>query len=318
MRSTRGWTRARNIRRCALVALVVALAPPACGGNGDDRATTTPPDATAASTAPVTTVITTTLPAVPTASVIAPAEEQFGGSELYSIDLDSGAATALGRIGGDDIGVLGLAFAPGDSLVYALTDAPQLVTFDATDPSTPTAAVPITGVAAGSTLLALDVDAAEGTVLAVSDAAVLYAIDPVTGAAAPIGDGLGVPIVDPGFGFDIDPVTGLGRVEVATGEHLLVVLATGAIDADGESTVGQPLAFAPADGNAAVTPRVVAAASTANGELYVVDAATRSLARQDPPDDGMLTTVGLLGVEISDGASFDISATGLALVASPG
>ena len=42
----------------------------------------------------------------------------------------------------------------------------------------------------------------------------------------------------------------LVRVDVATGEHLLVVPATGAVDADGESAVGQPLAFDPGDVNA--------------------------------------------------------------------
>ena len=68
--------------------------------------------------------------------------------------------------------MLGLAFAPdhGPSTVYGLTDVPELITFDATAPEALTATVPISGVAAGSTLLALDVDPADGRVLALSDA----------------------------------------------------------------------------------------------------------------------------------------------------
>ncbi|MET0910301.1 MAG: DUF4394 domain-containing protein [Ilumatobacteraceae bacterium] len=245
---------------------------------------------------------------------------QLGGSQLATVDLGTGTATPLGRIGGDEeVGVLGLAFVPGaTSTVYGLTDAPELVTFDTSDPSRLLTTVPIEGVASGSTLLALDVDLEDGTLYALSDAAVLYSIEPTTGVATAIGTGLGEPLADPGFGFDVDPTTALLRVEVATGEHLLVVSATGTVDADAETVIGQPVSYDPADESAAIAPRIVALAFTANGELYGVDAATGNLVRQDPPDAGVLTTVGPLGVDLTDGASFDISPTGQALLAVPG
>ena len=62
----------------------------------------------------------------------------------------------------------------------------------------------------------------------------------------------------------------------------------------------------------------MALAFTANGELYGVDAATGNLVHQSPPDAGLLTTVGPLGIVLTDGASFDISPDGQALIAVPG
>jgi uncharacterized surface protein with fasciclin (FAS1) repeats len=52
-------------------------------------------------------------------------------------------------------------------------------------------------------------------------------------------------------------------------------------------------------------------------QLYVVDAATGSLAIVNPPNDGILNTVGSLGVDLPDATSFDIAANGQALLAVP-
>ena len=132
-------------------------------------------------------------------------EEAVGGTRLYTVDLTTGAARPIGAIG-RELGVLGLAIGPGGlSTVYGLTDVPELVTFDAADPSTLAAQVPITGVAEGSTLLAIDVRPADGTIVAVSDASVVYTIDPETGVATPVGDAIDPPIEDPGFGLDVNP-----------------------------------------------------------------------------------------------------------------
>ena len=318
-------------RRAGLAVLVLAVVATACSDDDDASGTaapavtsTDPAVAAPAPTDPVGTGEGAPASGGPSTEAVVPTLDdtvELGGSQLSTVDLATGAATPLGRIGGegDDVGILGLAFVPGGtSGVYGLTDAPELVTFDVADPSTLTTTVPITGVATGSTLLAIDVDLDDGTLYALSDAAVLYTIDPTSGAALAVGTGLGEPLADPGFGFDVDPTTGLVRVEVATGEHLLVVPSTGTVDADAESVIGQPVSYDPADAGAAVAPRVVALAFTANGELYAVDAATGNLVHQSPPDAGLLTTVGPLGIDLTDGASFDISPTGQALIAVPG
>jgi uncharacterized surface protein with fasciclin (FAS1) repeats len=242
-----------------------------------------------------------------------PAEaDETGGTMLYSVDLRSGAATRIGRVG-DQLGMIGMAIAPGDgvSTVYGLTDVPELVTFDGTAPGRINSSVPITGVAQGSSLLAIDVSPG-GEIVALSDASVVYAIDPDSGAATAVGDAFEPPLSDPGFGFDVDPKTDQIRIAVATGQNLTADPRTGA------ATAHDDVAYAGTDANAGVSPRVVGAAYTAAADLYVIDAASGSLARQAPADRGELTTIGPLDVAVTDGASFDIATSGEALLASPG
>ncbi len=246
-----------------------------------------------------------------------PAENDLvSGTMLYSVDLTSGMATRIGPIG-DELGVIGMAVAPGDgvSTVYGLTDVPELITFDAADPATVATRVPITGVAAGSSLLAIDAGPADGQfgpLFGLSDASVLYTIDPASGAATAVGTGTSPPVQDPGFGFDVDPTNDRIRVDVATGQNLSLDPTIG------EATAGGQLAYARGDPNATATPRVVAAAYTPEGDLFAVDVANGVLARQAPADAGTLTTIGPLGVTLTDGASFDIAGSGEALLASPG
>lgn len=242
-----------------------------------------------------------------------PAEtDETGGTMLYSVDLRTGAATRIGRVG-DQLGMIGMAIAPGDgvSTVYGLTDVPELVTFDGTAPARISSSVPVTGVAQGSSLLAIDVSPT-GEIVALSDASVVYTIDPASGAATAVGAAFEPPLSDPGFGFDVDPDTDHIRIDVATGQNVTADPTTGAATADDD------LAYSGRDTNAGASPRVVAAAYTAAADLYVVDAATGSLARQAPADRGVLTTIGPLDVAVTDGASFDIAPSGEALLASPG
>jgi uncharacterized surface protein with fasciclin (FAS1) repeats len=242
-----------------------------------------------------------------------PETNVVSGTTLYSVDLGTGVASPIGAIG-DELGVIGLAIAPGGGLttVYGLTDVPELVTFDVARPARLAASVPITGVAQGSSLLAIDIRPVDGRLFALSDASVLYSLDPATGVATAVGSAFDPPVADPGFGFDVDPATDQIRIDVATSQNLSVDPATGA------ATAHDDLAYGRADTNAAATPRVVAAAYSLEADLFVVDVASGSLARQAPPDDGTLTTMGPLGVDVTDGASFDIAASGEALLASPG
>jgi uncharacterized surface protein with fasciclin (FAS1) repeats len=88
-------------------------------------------------------------------------------------------------------------------------------------------------------------------------------------------------------------------------------------------TIDGKLSFAEGDPNAGVSPMAVGAAYTnsvagaTRTQLYVVDATTGSLAIQMPPNDGILNTVGSLGVDVPDTTSFDIAANGDALLAVP-
>lgn len=252
-----------------------------------------------------------------------PADTQaVGGSQLFTVDLATGTASPLGGFGAER-GVLGIAVAPDATTLYGVTDAAELISFSPDDPSA-TTTVAITGVE-GTTLLALDIDPDSGALLALSDSSVLFSIDPASGTATPVGAPLDPAIDDPGFGFDIDPADGLARLLVTTGTNLRIDVDTGAVATDGATgapEIGTAAAFATGDANEAATPRVVAAAFGAPDGgapvLYTVDAATGSLGRIDSPADGVVTTIGGLGVILSDGASLDISASGVAYLTVPG
>ena len=78
------------------------------------------------------------------------------------------------------------------------------------------------------------------------------------------------------------------------------------------------MAFAPGDANAAVARGLWPSRSRPTASRSPSTPRRGAWPAQDPPDDGVLTTVGPLGVGVTDGASFDISAAGAALLASPG
>lgn len=245
-------------------------------------------------------------------AVLLPAPDDtaaVGGTQLYTVDLTTGAATSAGGFGGE-AGVLGMTAALDGGRMFAVTDALTLLNFDAADPSA-AQSLPITGVE-GETLLTLEMTP-DGRLLAISDAGTLYEIDAASAAATALPGRLDPPLDDPGLGFDVAP-DGQGRVLVASGLNEAVDVTTGATTAlDAAPT------FDAEDANGAVTPRTVAAASAPEGDsLYVVDASSGVLAMTTSPGDGVLLTVGPLGVPLTDGASLDIDADGIAYLSVPG
>jgi hypothetical protein len=74
--------------------------------------------------------------------------------------------------------------------------------------------------------------------------------------------------------------------------------------------------FKEGDANAGKTPQVVAGAysnsfkGTKATALYNVDATTGSLVTQAPPNDGVLNTVGALGIKLNGAIAFNIVAQG--------
>ena len=80
----------------------------------------------------------------------------------------------------------------------------------------------------------------------------------------------------------------------------------------GATAVDRPLAWRPGDPNGGRQPRVTAAAYThdvpgaPDTKLFVIDAERDVLALQDPPNDGLLATVGPLGVDVGPLAGFAI------------
>src|SRR5215475_8374368 len=85
---------------------------------------------------------------------------------------------------------------------------------------------------------------------------------------------------------------------------------------DGKVTVDGSHKYKDGDANAGKTPKVVAGAYTNSWKgtqattLFNIDATTGALVTQAPPNDGVLNTVGSLGMAVSGPVAFNIVSTG--------
>lgn len=247
------------------------------------------------------------------------------GTDLYSVNLETGALTAVDEIGSGE-SVVGLALTASGGTALALTNDNELFEFDVTSPDTIGDRVSVSGLESGENLIGIDVRPANGELWAVSNQSRLYSIDVASGTAVSIGGVFDPALEGVNVGFDFNPTVDRIRVVVSTTQNLRLNPETGLIGSNPDTempTVDGNLAFAEGDANAGTDPVVVGAGYTNSvdgaeaTELYVLDAATQSLALQNPPNDGTLNTVGPLGVEISVLASFDIGASGESYVANP-
>jgi outer membrane protein assembly factor BamB len=109
---------------------------------------------------------------------------------------------------------------------------------------------------------------------------------------------------------DFNPVVDRIRVMTSEGTNLRVNPEDGKWVSDGSHK------FKEGDANAGKTPKVVAGAysnsfkGTKATALYNIDATTGSLVTQAPPNDGVLNTIGSLGVAVSGPVAFNIVSSG--------
>ena len=188
----------------------------------------------------------------------------------------------------------------------------------------------ISGLADGEVLVGIDFRPATGVLYGVGRIAAdpngqLYTINVDTGAATPVG-ARAIPLNGVAFGVDFNPVPDLLRIVSDTGQNIRVRPAD-AVVAGTDTMLAYP---AMGDPNATRTPRVVAVAYTnpdrdldTNTVLHDLDVNRATdpsangdvLAVQVPPNAGVLNTVGRLGVDAGDLASFDIGPNNEALAA---
>ena len=134
----------------------------------------------------------------------------------------------------------------------------------------------------------------------------LYRIDPATGASTLVST-LTVPFDgDLRSGIAFNPQADRLRLVSADGQNLRVNVVLGA------TAVDTPLAYAPSDRNAGKRPRIAGAAYTntvrdaPTTKLFEIDAEQDVLVLQDPPNDGVLTTVGPLDADLAPLYGFTI------------
>jgi hypothetical protein len=195
------------------------------------------------------------------------------------------------------------------SVAYGIDSSNTLIKLDTATPGTITTVGFVTGLQAGETIVGMDARTATGQFYALGSTSRLYTINKSTAAATLVAALSADPAdaTDPftllsgsSFGVDFNPVVDRLRVVSDSGQNLRINPDTAAVTTDGALNPGVPHTVASAYSNA-----FVGATSTT---LYQIDSASNSLLIQNPPNNGTLTTVGLLGVDASDVLGFDIAA----------
>lgn len=256
-----------------------------------------------------------------------------GIQQLYSINLSSlgaegNAASLIGNLAADISTVRSFSLKPAaDSSVtaYGLSNNNQLAIFKPTTPSNVTL-ITVTGLSAGETLVGIDYrlrttdTAKSGVLYALSNAGNLYTVDTTTAVASnkltlsAAADDTTAPftaLAGTDFAVDFNPLADRLRVISNTGQNLRINVDSG------QTTTDAAL-------NGIVLPNVSAAAYTnsfqgsiTSTQLFDLTGGANQLLLQNPPNDGVLTPIGNLGVSLGAFTGFDIVGgdNGLALAA---
>jgi hypothetical protein len=158
-------------------------------------------------------------------------------------------------------------------------------------------------------VLGVDVRPADGQLYALASDGTIAIVDPATGKAtpkskidAPLPEGAEITV-------DFNPAADKLRIIGSDGTNLRVDVDAGKVTND------QPLKFADTDANVGQTPMIIAGAysnsvkGTKETTLYDIDGTLGGLFRQAPPNDGILNTIGMTGLDVET-IGFDIVADG--------
>ncbi len=227
-----------------------------------------------------------------------------GITGLYGVDLSTGAVSLVGPVAGNP-GVRGMAVLsaalevapPATATAIGLGTSNQLIRFSASAPGSVQPPTSITGLVAGETLIGIDVRPSNGLLYSLSDGGRLYTVDPVSGAATLVST-LNVALSGTRFGLDFNPVPDRLRVVSDTGQNLRINVDTGEAISDGAINPAGPQLSA-----AAYINSLDGATSTA---LFVIDPVSAQLLLQNPPNNGVVSPIGPLGVSPDGLAGFDV------------
>jgi len=228
-----------------------------------------------------------------------------GGTGNGEAGMGNGAAGDGGAAGADPGVVV------GDT--YVLTSANRILYVNRGSGAV-ASAVSITGLPTGEAVVGVDTRPTDGALYALTSAGKVYTINAVTGVATlkTTLDADPTDATDPfvalagsNFGVDFNPVANRLRVVSSSGQSLRINVdaASDNTITDGALNPGNPTVTA-----AAYTNSFAAACRT---RLYVIDSTSNRLLLQDPPNDGKLSEVGALGIDIVAASSFEIVTSGL-------
>jgi hypothetical protein len=189
--------------------------------------------------------------------------------------------------------------------IVGLVDGKSIVTIDPASRKVATK-VDIKGAA---TIIGIDIRPADGMLYGVASDGNIVTIDVKSGQAttkSKLSEMLKAGVTAT---VDFNPVADRLRVMGSDGTSLRVNVD------DGKATVDGSHKYKDGDANAGKTPRVVAGAYTNSWKgtqattLYNIDAATGALVTQAPPNDGVLNTVGAVGMALNGPVAFNIVAS---------
>lgn len=222
-------------------------------------------------------------------------------STLLKVDITTGNATEMATYSGITYTALAI---PTSTVAYAINNANSLLIFGLNPFSfgngSNVVTKPITGIAAGATLVGLDMRPLNGQLYALANNSTIYTINSASGAATLAGT-LTTPLSGSDFGFDFNPA--VDRIRIV-------------------SNTGQNLRFNPNDGTMLVdlplnpgTPSITAVAytnnfaGTATTALYGIDTGNNTLYQINPPNNGTLVQIGNIYGNAPDANGFDIGGT---------
>ncbi len=162
----------------------------------------------------------------------------------------------------------------------------------------------------GGNLLGFDVRPMDGQLYGLTTGGAIVIVDPKSGKLTPksmLSEKIAVGVT---VSVDFNPVADRMRIISSDGTSLRVNVE------DGKAIVDGSLKFADTDGSKGKSAKVTAAAytnsmaGTKETALYDIDTTSGSLLKQMPPNDGILNTVGPLGIKLEGPVAFDIVSDG--------
>ncbi len=230
---------------------------------------------------------------------------------LYGINLTTGATQNMGSIGYGvavvDITVMQdtmVKVMARSQTILGLTNANELVMFDAANPAMHSAPMAITGVASSQDIVGMDVRPLTGEVYLLGynmsmNQAQLYKLDTASKMAMTVGSSINL-MLNGKVGFDFNPTVDRIRVITSGGQNYRLHPITGALVA----TDGM-LMYNTTDVNAGAMPRVASGAYTnsypgaTTTALYNFDDSLNVITLQNPPNNGVQNTIGKTGLMVN-------------------
>ena len=191
---------------------------------------------------------------------------------------------------------------PPDIIFYALTDNNQLIKYNAASTAAPDPAISLTGIPTGEKIISIDFRPATGQLYGLGSNSRLYLLNTRNGIATALGTTAFTPAVNSSIAnIDFNPTVDRVRLVTDKGQNLRLHPETGAVAATDGTINGGSM---PAVTSIAYTNSVAGAAAT---ELFDIDATSRKLYKQNPPNDGGLQEVGSIAVDFTGKPGFDIN-----------